>query len=125
MIAWLVCLNLAAVAVADLKGLGALSTAENSGQSATGTQPTAESGMQVTLGLGGVWKIGHPTPVRIDLPPQWGTRPKTIEVTTVDGDGVAVTYRQPIHWPASDAAAAPLQDATTRSRWCMITIGRA
>ncbi|MCC6508423.1 MAG: hypothetical protein IT423_04905, partial [Pirellulaceae bacterium] len=59
-----------------------------------------------------------------DLPPQWGTRPKTIEVTTVDGDGVAVTYRQPIPWPASDAAAAPLQDAT-RSRWCMITIGRA
>ena len=79
--------------------------------------------MKVSIGLAGVWKIGHVTPLKVDLPGQWERNPRTIEVQTFDGDGVAVTYRHPIHRGPAPESSKPTSGYNTH--WCMITIGRA
>ena len=88
-----------------------------------------EAQMKVSLGLAGVWKIGHVTPLRVELPRRWFERPQTIEVQTFDGDGVAVTYKHSIQriTPGANPGAAP-QDPAKRSdyltHWCWISVGR-
>ncbi len=81
------------------------------------------SAMKVSLGLAGVWKIGHVTPLKVELPRGMTPSPQTIEVQTFDGDGVAVSYRHPIQ--SADMSAQPTDASNHQVHWCMITIGRA
>lgn len=82
-----------------------------------GSAQTSETQeMQVSMGLCGVWKLGQVTPIRVRLPADWGSRPTSLEVTTVDGEGVTVTYRQSI---------TTKQLGESRDVWCSVTIGRA
>ncbi len=75
--------------------------------------------MKVNVGLAGVWKIGHVTPVKVELPDALDQDARTIEVQTFDGDGVPVTYRQAIH---RDASKSPGESS---QYWTMVTIGRS
>lgn len=78
--------------------------------------------MKVSIGLGGVWKIGHVTPLKVELPGQWELSPRMIEVQTFDGDGVPTTYRQPINRGPVPESSAPTSGFHTH--WCLVTIGR-
>lgn len=108
-----------ATALALLCNVWTNAHADTSGQTAgatffTGSNAPAE--MQVSVGLGRVWKIGQITPVRVVLPQNWAAQAASIEVDTFDGEGVPVTYRQAI-------AASNLSQS--RDCWCSVTIGRA
>lgn len=54
------------------------------------------------IGIGGVWKLGHPCPITVRIPAglirtadsHETVRPSAIEVTTLDGDAVEVAYRR-------------------------------
>ena len=59
------------------------------GDSAANTEP-----LQVDFGLGGAWKLGQLCPVRVQLAPELQAAATAIEIQTVDGDGVELTYRQ-------------------------------
>lgn len=90
----------------------------------------ASTSMKVTLGLGGTWKIGHVTPLKVELSAHSDSNPHTIEVQTFDGDGVGISYRQTISpagtGPAGTGAYDDSAGATGyQTHWCMITIGRA
>ena len=50
----------------------------------------------VSIGIAGTWKLGQPCPVRITIPDAYVADLKSVEIDSVDGDGVAVTYRQPV-----------------------------
>ncbi len=79
----------------------------------------SQASMKVAVGLAGVWKIGHVTPVKVELPDALDQDARTIEVQTFDGDGVPVTYRQAIH---RDASKSPGESS---QYWTMVTIGRS
>lgn len=80
-------------------------------------KPSAASdALDVAVGIEGVWKIGHVTPIRVGLPAAIAATAASIEVATVDGDGVAVTYVQRLE-PRGDSA-------SSDAYWCSATIGR-
>ncbi len=88
----------------------------------TETQPAAQISdstpdeLRVRFGLGNAWKLGQLCPVQVAMPGSLRSEAKFIEVQTVDGDGVAVVYRQAV---ASEALS---QDGTC---WIPVRIGRA
>lgn len=53
---------------------------------------TSEVPVEFELGFNGVWKLGHVCPVRVSLPDEIRATIEQIEVQTVDGDGVEVSY---------------------------------
>ncbi|MCA9128378.1 MAG: hypothetical protein KDB22_14930 [Planctomycetales bacterium] len=52
--------------------------------------------LRVEVGLGGIWKLGHVTPVSVSLGAELQEKATEVSVTTVDGDGVEVNYRRPL-----------------------------
>lgn len=75
--------------------------------------------VQVTFGLAGTWKLGQLCPVRVQLDPELQSVATTIEVQTVDGDGVDVTYRQAI-----SAATSSRASSADGAVWMSVRIGR-
>ncbi|MEZ6136004.1 MAG: hypothetical protein R3C53_13975 [Pirellulaceae bacterium] len=57
------------------------------------TSLVSASPLKVSLGLGGAWKLGHVCPVRVSIPSQ-EMDGRSLEIVSVDGDGVEVVYRQ-------------------------------
>lgn len=57
--------------------------------------PPSANGLDIQLGLAGVWKLGHPCPIRVTVPPEFSSATH-LEVVSVDGDGVEVAYRKAI-----------------------------
>lgn len=55
-------------------------------------QAAEKDELQVELGFDGIWKLGHVTPVKVSLPTSIVGQTKSINISTVDGDGVRVTY---------------------------------
>ncbi len=89
-----------------------------------GSNPSVSNAqMQASIGIAGVWKIGHVTPIKVELPGQWELSPQTIEVESFDGDGVAVTYSHPINRGPVPENSAP--SSGFRTHWCLVTIGRS
>ncbi|MGN6136736.1 MAG: hypothetical protein ACTHOU_19825 [Aureliella sp.] len=89
------------------------SDAQSSTVHASTVQPSDQ--FAVSVGLGGTWKLGHATPVRIDLGDELAAAAAQVAVSTFDGDGVPVTYRRRL--PEGAAAGDGL--------WCEVTIGRS
>lgn len=54
--------------------------------------PAAQRPLIQQIGIGGFWKLGHSCRVRLDLPNDLREQAATIEVATIDGDGVEVVY---------------------------------
>jgi hypothetical protein len=52
--------------------------------------------LEVTVGIGGVWKIGHVCPVGVVVPEAMRASVDAVEVATFDGDGVALAYHQQV-----------------------------
>ena len=81
--------------------------------------------VQVTFGLAGTWKLGQLCPVRVQLDAELQSAATAIEVQTVDGDGVDVTYRQTISPDGSTVGAfAAQRSAGSGTVWMSIRIGR-
>ena len=79
------------------------------------SQTAADAAVEIELGLGGTWKLGHVCPVRIRLSEKIRGQATRIEVQTVDGDGVEVAYCQSL---------ADIETTTDGSLWMSIRIGR-
>ncbi len=81
--------------------------------------PSIGARFEVRVGYAGMWKQGQICPIQIV--PRDARLPAgqawTTEVSTVDGDGVPVTYRQPLNF------AAP-KDQDRPTAWVSIRIGR-
>ncbi|WP_145085987.1 hypothetical protein [Aureliella helgolandensis] len=74
------------------------------------------------LGLAGMWKLGHLSPVRVNLPSGIADKVTAIEVHSVDGDGVTVVYRQDVDASLlQHSLSDPLQQAYV---WVPVRIGR-
>lgn len=114
---------LALLGLLTWNALATCSTADIGGARMGANPSTTAATMKVSIGLGGVWKIGHVTPLKVELPGQWELSPRTIEVQTFDGDGVSVTYRHPINRGPIPESSTPTSGF--RTHWCTITIGRA
>ncbi len=71
--------------------------------------------LQLQLGLGNAWKLGHLVPVRMQLGESLRTKATSVEVGSIDGDGVEIVYRMAIT-PESLSSAGVL--------WLPIRIGR-
>ncbi len=52
--------------------------------------------LSAELGLNGKWKLGHVTPVRVSFSDRLQSDVTGVEIETVDGDGVPVSYRQAV-----------------------------
>lgn len=65
--------------------------------------------LEVSLGIGGAWKLGHVCPVRVTIPKDVRSAASVIEVDTVDGDGVEVTYRQALRSPVEQLQWVPVR----------------
>ena len=106
-------------------GLATLPCAIAQTQDAT---PAAEAGgarVQVTFGLAGAWKLGQLCPVRVQLDPALQSAASAIEVQTVDGDGVDVTYRQAVSAEMfSEVGSTPASSSASGAVWMSIRIGR-
>lgn len=63
------------------------------GSTAWAWQESSEEDLQIRLGFDGIWKLGHVTPLEVELSPTIKSRVKTLQVSTVDGDGVKVAYQ--------------------------------
>lgn len=74
--------------------------------------------VRIELGFDGAWKLGQTCPVRVQIDVAIAAQAKVIELQTVDGDGVEVTYRRAL---AGDEAAL----AAAEGLWVPIRIGRA
>lgn len=72
--------------------------------------------LAVQIGIAGKWKLGHVTPVRLAVPSSMRADLRAIEIESVDGDGVPVTYRTEL----DDATAATGGEYV----WSFIRIGR-
>ncbi|MFO1066832.1 MAG: hypothetical protein U0892_23480 [Pirellulales bacterium] len=84
---------------------------DSSAATADATQP-----FRVDVGVGGVWKHGQLTAVRVRCPnSQLAASVHSVLVTTVDGDGVRVTYRSSVKRTA--------QSDDVRDIWIPVTIG--
>jgi len=77
----------------------------------------AQEAFPVTVGLGGTWKLGHPCPVRVTIPEALLAEVTRIEIDSMDGDGVPITYRQRV-------ASSSLMEAASEHVWLRIQIGR-
>ncbi len=94
--------------------------------------PASREPVQVTFGLAGTWKLGHECPVRVQLAAEIQAVATIVEVQTVDGDGVDVTYRQAISSEANSAANSAANSSTDSAGassasdavWMSIRIGR-
>lgn len=93
-------------------------TTQHTAEAAEEAASLADSKLDVAVGIEGVWKIGHVTPVRVRLPDAIAAQAATVEVSTFDGDGVAVTYRRAV-------SAAQLTESGTRTHRSEVTIGRS
>jgi hypothetical protein len=94
--------------------LFALSGTAN-GMQATEAEIAADGVIQIELGLGGTWKLGHLCPLRIRLPEELRRQATQIEVHSVDGDGVEVAYCQSM---------ADIESTVDGALWMPIRIGR-
>ena len=86
---------------------------------AAAATPTAT--MQVAVGIAGVWKLGHVTPVRVEVPESLTRPARWLDISTWDGEGVAVTYRSPVSGAATPANNG---DSAIVTFWSSVTIGR-
>ncbi len=68
-----------------------------------------QSGIQVRLGLGDTWKLGHVCPVRIAIPSSLRSAASGVEVTSVDGDGVELVYRSPVRSGSASVSWVPIR----------------
>lgn len=59
-------------------------------------QNSPPSEISVALGFNGAWKLGHVCPVRVTLRDQIAAKTQMVEISTIDGDGVEVTYRRQV-----------------------------
>ncbi len=62
--------------------------------SASPVAPGVGSEPRIELGLGGYVKVGHPCPIRWEIPAAMRSEIASVEMETVDGDGVTVVYTQ-------------------------------
>lgn len=64
------------------------------------TKPTSSaakpSPLQVQFGLGNAWKLGHLVPVRVEIASALRAQASSIEIESIDGDGVELFYSQPL-----------------------------
>ncbi len=76
--------------------------------------------LSAQFGFGGNWKLGHVVPVRVDIDGIDQLQDQlSVELQTLDGDGVVVTYRRSV--PTSQLIK---RDEDTYSLWVPIRIGR-
>ncbi len=61
-----------------------------------GAQASAKSAIEVEFGLGNYWKLGQLCPVRIQLSPALRQQATSLEIHTLDGDGVELVYQRTI-----------------------------
>lgn len=91
---------------------------DDTGSSATSNSAFSERAdsdqVQLQLGFGGAWKLGHVSPLRVRLSGSLVDQARVIEVETADGDGVGLTYR---HVLQNENAAS--------DHWISVRIGRA
>ncbi len=78
----------------------------------------AQAAFPVTVGFGGTWKLGQPCPVRVSIPEAFLAEVTRIEIDSVDGDGVPVTYRQMVAGNNADPA-------NPQQVWLRVQIGRS
>jgi len=71
--------------------------------------------LQVQFGLGNAWKLGHLVPVRIECDAALRARATSVEIQSVDGDGVELVYSLPL---TAENLASP------SGLWLPIRIGR-
>ncbi len=76
-----------------------------------------EDTFPVLIGIGGTWKLGQPCPVRVTVPDSYLADIRSVEIDSVDGDGVSVTYRQTVVAPSQ-------QEDPSGHVWVRIQIGR-
>ena len=88
---------------------------------------SASAGIELGLQLGfeGNWKLGHLCPVRVDIVGLAAQGNSTVELQTLDGDGVTVTYRRTV----SPTELVDLPSGTqcakgTQAVWVPIRVGR-
>ncbi len=80
----------------------------------------------VELGLNGVWKLGQLTPVRIKLPNSLAAQAHFLRLETFDGEGVAVSYLQPLEIANAPNDSGKANDSgKDRVIWSYVTIGRS
>ncbi len=77
--------------------------------------PESASPLNVQFGLGNSWKLGHLVPVRIQLTESLRSAATSLEIDSIDGDGVAMIYSLPIEAQS---------DSGDRVLWIPIRIGR-
>lgn len=92
-------------------GLSPTAAGQEAGQAKT-------SKIQAEFGFGGAWKLGQTCPVRVQIEAPFADQAKVVELQTVDGDGVAVTYRR-------ELLDGELGVANAEGLWIPIRIGRA
>ena len=71
--------------------------------------PPATGGKLIQqLGVGGIWKLGHRCAVSLRIPDELRELVATVEITTLDGDGVELAYRQPVD-PSAERLSIPVK----------------
>ncbi len=93
------------------------------GQSEDGRSGQAKSNdmLPVVVGFDGTWKLGHTCPIRVDIPDELTGKAHRLEVRTIDGDGVGLTYFTELTG-ALDAT--PAADSSQRVVWMSVRMGR-
>ncbi len=61
------------------------------------------------IGFNGIWKLGQPCAVKIQIPSNLGRPVSAVEITTLDGDAVEVVYRHELNNPTSREVAIPIR----------------
>ncbi|GIW99441.1 MAG: hypothetical protein KatS3mg111_2774 [Pirellulaceae bacterium] len=95
-------------------------TAERERGEPVDSAPASTAPWQLEVGLAGVVKVGQPCPVRVVGPAAVLNQASWLEIRTVDGDGVAVTYRCVIDKPLATRRGA----AAEGSLRAVVRIGR-
>lgn len=101
------------------------SAAETPTEKASASAAANPQPVQVAFGLAGTWKLGQLCPVRVQLDAELRSVASAIEVQTVDGDGVDVTYRQTISPDSTSPESFSAESSSVSGTvWMSIRIGR-
>ena len=96
----------------------------DSGASAD-SSPSADIELGLQFGFEGSWKLGHLCPVRVDIAGLDVQANSTVELQTLDGDGVTVTYRRTLSSAELVELPSKAQRAAgTQAVWVPIRVGR-
>lgn len=98
-----------------VKCLTVLSVSSVFWSSAQSQPPSTQWDLIQQIGVQGHWKLGHCCMVRIAVPAQLASQVAAVEITTLDGDGVEVVYRQKVGSPAQTVLEVPVRIGQLKS----------